>query len=285
MSKAKKSQSRFTLPNYEGFPLLGWLVRWRVQHVVMPHEDFLAILKKHEIADSIAPKIIAKNAAIRATRDAAKGERFHRKVAERPTEAAFVIAATEVDDKLNTTFDTQTKIIFDKKTRSLLVSGDQQAKIKNSFNTFKESYTEDQVRAVIKRFVEKQCNAILYSEDGSYFIPATSQAAMTRLQDLFNTMSDFARLLPLPIIDTKAAKSGMWEAMVGDIQGDIKRLTADLEKRADLTGKMADDRIQKYQELRSKVEMYEVVLNGTADDLKASIAQLTETLKTKLTEG
>jgi iron uptake system EfeUOB component EfeO/EfeM len=76
----------------------------------------------------------------------------------------------------------------------------------------------------------------------------------------------------------------MWKVMTDELQSEITRQEKELNSRADVTDKMMETRIQRYQEIKNKVEMYETVLNGTASEMKEQLAKLTDTVRAKLVE-
>jgi hypothetical protein len=283
---ARQAAAKFELPKYEGIPVLGWIVRWDVRNCNMPHADFCNLLEAHGISKDLALVTLDKNAVIRATKEAAKGkDRFHRKVAEKDAESAFVIASTEVDSANDVTFDQETKVIFDKKTHALVVEGAQKDVIEQGYEKFKTMYTSSQVRTVILRYVKRECKALTVGDLGSlYFIPATNAPEMENLQSLVDAMPGMAELIVLPQPDTSKTRSSMWKVMTDELQSEITRQEKELNSRADVTDKMMETRIQRYQEIKNKVEMYETVLNGTASEMKEQLAKLTDTVRAKLVE-
>ena len=77
------------------------------------------------------------------------------------------------------------------------------------------------------------------------------------------------------------------KALIGDVQNSIKEMNEDLEK-FNPSGKKAErvmeDRVRRYKELKERVENYEVLLSGTAEDLKVQIDELTRKIHAKLVE-
>ena len=269
----------------ESFPLIGWTVYWSTTQFSMAFEDFVKMLDECGISSHLARETLPKHAAQRAIRESAKGkDTFHRKVADNTEEAAFVIASTEVNSNMDASFTTNSKAVFDKETKNLSVSGDQHKDIKNLFEKLKTEYTSHQVRTVILRFVKRYCSGItVMNTGGLYFVPKTSENELEKLYKLFELLGDKADITPMPLVDSAQARNSMWKVTVGEVANDIARLKADLEKQDDeITEKSYMARLRKYKALRTKVELYESVLSGTATDLKNDLDSLTKLVQTKI---
>ena len=65
---------------------------------------------------------------------------------------------------------------------------------------------------------------------------------------------------------------------------DIKKQKEELSKHNEIDSGMLNTRMDRYNKIKEKVEVYETVLNGTAEELKDELKDLTTALHKKLTE-
>lgn len=274
-----------TVTSKDGFPIVGWLVNWSAKEFSIKRDDLVDALRKVGIDPDIAVEVLPKNAANRAIKEKAKGkDTFHRKVADGQDTAAFVIAATEVDEtNFDASFTTETKLKYDKTAKSIVVEGSGQQEIKDAFERNKLTYASDQFRSIILRYVKRHCAAITYLETGNiYFIPAQKQQDLDKVIALFNLLGTQVRFVAKEEVDTKQVRQVLWQVTVGEIKGDLESMTDDLNKLGDeITERSFDTRLKKYEDLKTRVEMFEMGLEVSASDLKAKLDELTKTLKAK----
>jgi hypothetical protein len=286
-TKAKK-QTRPVIKNDEGIPIVGWLVNWSTEKFTIERDDLIKLFKQVGMPDDIAREVIPKNAAIRAIREKAKGrDTFHRKVADQDDKMSVVIAETQVDHKdLDARFSTATKSVFDKTTRKLVVEGKSKKEIEELFERNKTTYASDQFRSVILRYVKRYCYGITYLDTGNiYFVPASAQADLDKLQKLFALLGNKAKLCVKEEADTKQIRRIMWEVTIGEVQDQVRKLKTDLDELPDeIKEQQIDTRLRKYRDLKNRVDMYETVLRGKADDLKKDLEDLTLAIRNKLVD-
>jgi len=271
----------------EGFPLIGWAVHWSAIGFTLPFAEFIKRLDKSDINSNIARETLPKNAFLRAVRTSAKGKTtFSRKVKDGDGEAASVILEESITSDLDYGVDQQSTIVFDKLARDVTVTGKNQGEIKDSFEKFKQDYTAQQFRTVVLRFVKRHCSGYMMKDGGGlYFIPASREYELNKLIKLFDLMGDGCELGMIPIVDTQLARKSMWQSFTVQTKSEIQKLKDDL---SELPGEIKESslelRLKKYQTLKTKVEMFEILLEGTAKDMKKELADLTKTIKAKVLE-
>lgn len=275
------------LSTVEGFPLIGWCVHWSGMGFELPYEDFVKLLEEAGIPKSVARQTLPKNAYLRAVKMTAKGKTtFARKVLEESDKSVSVIAK-EAIDPADLTYETnqQSTVIFDKDSRDIKVQGAAAKDIKAKFEQYKEYYTASQFRSVVLRYVQRECDGFMVKDGGGlYFVPSFKETEFNKLQHLFELMAKKFKveLGAIPIVDTKAARSSMWASMIGRTKEEIERLEQEIDGMDEVTNKSFELRVKKYKDLRTKTEMYETLLEGTAKDLKSSLDKLTKRLKDKM---
>ena len=285
MAKNKKV-SKQQITNEEGMPILGWLVNSSTREFKIGREDLVDMLDKVGIDSTIAREVIPKNAAVRAMRELGKGgSKFHRKIADQEAVAAFVVAKTEVDDKLDADFSTELKGLFDKKTRKFEAIGSQKKEAEEAFERNKRVYSGDQFRAIVLRYLKRSCAAITYLETGNiYFVPANRHEEFKRLQDLFDLLKPFgAKLSVKEEVNTKQIRKTMWDITIGEVSHQIANMKKDLANMPkDAKESTLQNRLGKYKDLRTKVDMYATALQGRAEKMVAELNDLTKAVTKSL---
>ena len=282
----KPKLKKGTVTNADGFPIVGWLVNWSAKDFFIRRDELVEALRKVGIDPDIAVEVLPKNAANRAIKEKAKGKTtFHRKVVDGEDTAAFVIASTEVDEtNYDAKFSTETKLKYDKGSKSINVEGMGKDEIKEAFERNKVSYASDQFRAIILRYVKRHCAAITYLETGNiYFVPAFQKDNLDKLINLFSHLGPRVRLVVKEEVDTKQVRKVLWQVTIGELKGDLDSMTDDIKKLGDeITERSFDTRIKKYEDLKARVEMFEMGLEVSAEELKSRLDNLTKTLKSKV---
>lgn len=274
--------------NTEGFPLIGWLVTWSTRNFSIERQELVKALEQAGIDASIAREVLPKNAAIRAIRKVAKGGgKFHRKVADLENRAAFVVASTDVNDNLDAEFSQDTKALFEKSSKNLVVKGRNKKEVEEAFEANKVTYAGDQFRAIVLRYVKRQCSAVTYLETGNvYLIPAAKEVEFNKIRDLFNILKDKGVSLNVKEeVSTKQSRGVFWDVTVGELSNEVRRMKEDLENlnsKDSVKQSTAIDRMGKYGKLRAKLELYEGALQQKALDLRSELQALEDAAK-KLT--
>lgn len=284
----------------DGIDLLGWLVHYRVGDFEMPHKEFVALLKKHKLSGKFAPTIIARNAVIRAIQDfsrsraKAKGQRqdqtFHKDISEKDgAESVWMVLDLEVDrDAQDVELGTKIRVAFNKEKKTISVTGGAAGsaqEIENLYQSKLGMFTEDQFRSFTKRFIENECRCIDVRDGGGiYFIPATQREQLDILQALFEAVPKEAKsdLTEIEIADSKKNRDTTWKSATESMEKEMDKMTSDFEeKKESLTEKQITNRLASYMDLRTKIDMYELVLRDKADDLKSRLQKLESAIQKK----
>lgn len=276
----------------EGFPLLGHVIYWSIAEFNIGYWDFIKILQTVGIDTDVANAVQAKSALIKAlkdeTKDRSKGS-FHRKAIDNKDKAGFALVATQsVDaDNVDVNFQTETKVILDKHTKSVRIEGVNSQSIQDRYQHYRDTYTGDRFRNVILKIIFGLADGIAVRERGGvYFIPAHKQDMLDKLQELFSHFPGCS-LDVLPVIDTKQARGSMWKSLVGDIKDEISKFKLDLDAIKDKGGVRdgaLDTRLKRYRALKDKMENYEILFGGTLSEIKAEVGGLESEIRRMLAE-
>jgi hypothetical protein len=220
------------------------------------------------------------------------------KIIDNKEKTVYVVLDRTVDQVAEqANFSQRTKISFFKPKyekgkmisgTSVQIEGPGRERIQDLFFKYKGLYTTDQVRTVVLNYIASVLEGIPIRDNGGvYFIPATKEAEFKALEGLFEKLTNCS-LEIVPIIDTGKAKASMWKALIGDTEKELKNFEKDLEEVTDLgesSSRMIQSRQEKYQALRSKIENYEMVLSGTAENLKEKLQGIEQKLIATLVPG
>jgi hypothetical protein len=277
-----KSIKKTIAKSAEGYPLLGYAVYWSISNVRILQTDFVKMLEKLQIPLTVAPEIRPKTALTQAIRSnvKGKGDLFHRNVLNDDKHSGIVIARqAETDDQMDVQFDMDTKVLYDKRTKLVEIRGNNKDEIQKSFDEFKQLYTSDRFRTVVLRVIKSYCEGVAIREKGGvYFVPSTHNDNFAKLEKLFSNFPTCS-LDIIPVIDTKQAKKSMWKSLVGEVTEELARFQEDLQKLSgDLSEYSIQTRLNRYKKLKAKVESYEILLSGTASDLKKELDGLTSAI-------
>ena len=280
-----------TIQNEDGMPIIGWLVNWSASGFEIGRDALVKQLENAGIDPNVARTVLPKNAAIRAVRENAKGkDKFHRKVIDDKNRAAFAIVETgqptEGDD-FDVNLDVGTKATYDKDAHAFNVVGHNKNAIETSFKNRLDTYASDQFRSIILRYVKRYCAGVTYLETGNlYFVPVAKKTELNKLQALFTAIGSSVKLCVKEEISTKQIRSVMWNLAIKEVTHDIGKLKIDLENLDDGTSERSIEvRLRKYEAVRTKCEMFESALSGTASDLKAQLDELTKLVRAKVVDS
>jgi hypothetical protein len=271
----------------EGYPLLGMAVTYRCKSsLTIDHEKLQELLTEVGIDANLACKPLPKNAFLRVVRAKAKGrDSFARKIIDDAGRAASVILQEDVDHQnVSVDLQTRTTVEFDKENKTIKTTGEGAVEMEKGYQRYLGEYAADQFRTVANKHIKRNCKGIPMRDGGGlYFIPATLTHELDKLDALFEKFGDAADLSIIPIIDTKQAKKEMWKSLTAEVTGELQKMKKDMGKLDDeITERSMEARLRKYKTLKAKVEMYEMLFNQTAVDMKKDLEELTKAVKHKL---
>lgn len=271
----------------EGVTLIGWFVYWSMADVSIEHNDLLTKMAALGLNKDAAPQIRAKSAFIRATEEIAKGRKArHQKIIDDSTRCIYVIVSTHVDPvNVDVAFTVEHKIIFNKQDNTISVAdtSDVGMEVVALAQKYAETYYSDQLRETVLRLLGHHCQFITVRDRGGiYFVPSVHEEELKKIQKLVDQFPGCS-VETVGIADMAEARKSMWKSLVGEVTHEINLMKADLHDAVpDMSDSSMKIRMDRYAALREKVENYEIVLNGTASELKGELAMLGRSLAAKL---
>lgn len=285
-SVAKISEVRQQLSkSAEGVPLIGWFVYWSITNVKVNYNDLINMMETIGLDTDAATPIRQKSAFIRAVEEVAhsQGAR-HQKIVDNIAQTVYIIVKTHVDQaNLDATFTTETKAIFKKIDGTVEVQGPFGAEISAHFADYSENYYSDQFRDMILRLLDSHCQYLTIRDRGGiYFVPSVHEDGLDLIKQLFKNFSE-CYFETVGVANMAEAKQSMWRTLVGEVNSEIQKMKEDIASAApDMSDSSMRVRLERYKELREKVENYEFVLAGTAEALKNELTDLSNLLREKL---
>jgi hypothetical protein len=282
----------------DGASLLGWCVSFEITDFEL---DF-ANVQQHLVDAGLPSDLInptrergaylrAVKAAVKSTKTSRKDNTFRQRVAETADVSATVIARAEATDlghgsDFDATFDTATKISYNKSQRTLQAEGEGADEIKAKFDSLKKSYTGTQWRTACLGWIKKECAGIgVRRSGGVYFVPISKQSQLESLVRLSDSLGiENFDISLIPIVDISVARTSIVKSSVDELQSKIEEFSAELEEAGKINNRGATSRVAEYQDLKTKVETYEFLLGFKQQQLHDSIAELTKKLQDKLNE-
>lgn len=265
--------------------LLGHLVYWSISEFRMSDVQYKSLLAQVGIdearyAKSVRPQTIL--TAVLKTKTKGSRDKFHRKSVDDKSIAGFAILNQTTDSDANVTIQQETKVVFDKETKAVRVEGNQKDEIQDTYKNFLGTFSQDQFRTLVLKYLRGECEAIsLRDTGGVYFVPIKHEEAFRKLEQLFKLIPQ-SSIEVLPIPNLEEAKQTMWKALVTDLTGEIKELSEEISGMVTVSPKVFARRVDKFKQLKAKTEMYGELLSGTFEDLTSRIDSLENRLSEKL---
>lgn len=272
----------------EGYPLLGYAIYYSISDINIKTSEMLKVLESLGLPTSVAPAVQAKSAAIKAIKSETKGRgnTFHRKAMDNEAKAGFAIvtSATTDEENVNVEFNTETRVVLNKGDKTLDVTGPNSDAIKAAYEAYRDTYTSSGFRNVVLKLIKNHCQGMNIRERGGvYFIPSSHNETFEKLQKLFLHFPACS-LEIIPVIDTAQAKKSMWKALVGEVTDDLRKMQEDIQNlEQDASERTLQVRLDRYEALKSKVELYEDLLSGTANELNTELAKIGSEIRRRLT--
>lgn len=269
----------------EGLPLCGWFVYWSITNVKALRDVLVQQVSALGLdADAVLP-IRTKTAFISAVKDVAHAHNAtHKSVLDNSERTVYVIVSTHVDPtNIDVTFTVETKVVYNKYDEQITVHGPFEDEIRALYEDYKVNYYSDQFRDMILRLLRKHCQFLTIRDRGGiYFVPVSSEQSLNQIKSLFASYPECS-FDTVGVANQAEAKKSMWRTLIGEVSTEIQSMRDELAALPpDLPESGLQARLERYQALREKVENYELVLSGTAQNLKDELSALSSHIMTRI---
>lgn len=272
---------------------MGDLVGWN-SHGLIPQDKARALALQFGIADDLGfPRVTPNSAYRRAVRNAVKGgatdERRYEVVRLEETAARIVHGFVRKDivvggsSKLSVkdaAFETETKVAFDKDLYAdgrpadeLMIFEDvthpiaQQAKA--IYETMCVVFRPDDIRTAFQRAFKSWSGVPTLEKGGYWWIPVTAAARVRAWRGFMEALGNSTVVLPLfDTEETLASLRAMTEqSLEAQLEGIMEQL-ASFSSRDTTRLSTLEARVDQFDDLRARAELYERLLGNSLQDLR-----------------
>ena len=263
-------------------PVLGYLLYYRTGAFSIPYSHFTDLLDQCGIDKAISHETRAKSAFLRAVKDNKTHDSVVRHI-EGEKETITVVAKVDANTSYEATISSEAVPVFDKENKSIKQTGGLTG-LQTSFDHHKTMYSADQFRFTAIRYLKQVCSALTVTNTGGmYFVSIKFKNELDKLEKLFNLIGHDCTLFPIPVYDNEQTRKPMWVTMTNEVAQDIVKLKEEFDTLdTEISERTLAIRLKRYATVKSKVEMYEEALQGTADTLKSELDNLSKLVQQKL---
>lgn len=263
-----------------GGPLLGKIVSPGLSGVEIGRDALLKIwVDECHLPPGYISKGIQTRSAVLRTMHEMEVSGFIRKIDENNKRAVWVLVNEQIDQAAeDVQFTKEDKLIYDKKDGRLLVGNPHfQPVVDAQMEKFKYLYTTQDVSRFIFKMMGDHGLICMKSGSGFYFAPSARFDFVAKLEKLIKALN--GHLVVLDIAQGSASSGEVMRAYQTETMQDIEELVAKLsEMNAGATGARADKsrdaRLQEYQVLKARVELYTETMSGFNDRIAKAMEGL-----------
>ncbi len=185
-------------------------------------------------------------------------------------------------------FQTECQIIFSKDSRTLICSDPNHPiflKVVEGYKTLTEVYTADDLRTAFQRAFAAWGGIRMLEHGGLWWIPSTAVEKVRAWKAFMEGTQNSA--LILPVFDTAETIESLKRVTQESVDGQLQELVNQLEGyagRSNVRHSTLEARVEEFDTLRDKAELYERLLGHNLTELKTKLDEaqkgLMETIRT-----
>lgn len=282
---SKSSAKRAIAMSAEGYPLLGNVVYWEMENVLVSKLDLVNILDavgidpKEHLRD-IRFKSIVGRAIKAAVKDRGDKRIRVQKAADTEEKTVWAVYFLELDDNGEPKFQNENKIILHKSSEKVEIVGPDEQEIRQYINDLGGVYKTEDFRKFVLNYMKRECSVVTVRDKGGmYFVPSTKETNFNKVIALFDAMRN-CNLNFIPVIDTAQAKKSVWKSIVGDKLTALQELKASIDEMPEKDAKqyLVERRLKEFKTLKQEVSMFNDLFTLTNDELKNNLSQVEQAL-------
>lgn len=285
-AKAKKAVKNDAVENApSAYPIIGWTCWWTIFKTERPADELQSIVDA-TIGRNFMPDAPRMPKVVRNTLESIEKQGIITRIPNGDNnKVAYTLHKKEVD-RVNVDLDLQKEqtIVYYKAEDRLEVKDEfHRQEIMDLIAKYANTFTEDDVRAVVLSYL-KAVNAVTMRDSGGiYFVSDVD--VRNRLRDFI--VGNGGAFYAIGIPDTDTDKSVMHEIVKTELENDLQLASEELKKfLADSGDKKRIDalesRVERFKEIKAKAELYKDLLSNDIEDLQAQIAVVTDEVKAAL---
>lgn len=231
----------------------------------------------------------AEKALKTAVREAQVGEasRLIRLGKEDEAELIYAVNREDRHEDGSITYVQETRIVFDRNTEAIGADAsghDLVAAVRTRFGELRSTHSSDDIRRAMMNVLNACAAVTLREHGGVYWIPAPHAATLRKLQAAVEKIGS-SRVYLLPVHASADANKTLGEAAVAALTDELTALKAEVEAFQNSPPERQSTlvrRLDAFEELRGKAELYRSVLSVTVADLDQTLTVLTASVETLL---
>ena len=154
-------------------------------------------------------------------------------------------------------------------------------KIQTDYHGLQNAHTVGDVRRAVTNALRSFAAITLRDGGGVYWTPEQFSSEIRKLQSAISQISSSAVYL-IPVVKTKDAQEALSAVAEGSLETDLKALTDEIGEfitaPPDRVGTLSR-RLDSFKELRSRAQLYKMVLGATVQGLDENLTKLEDTVQ------
>ena len=274
----------------QGGELLGHFCWWSLNGAMIDHAALIAKAKAAGLDERFLPKPIKEVAAFRrAWRHAARkcpAGLMLREIGETSDRIEVALVKEQADvNQVRLDYDVVSHITFDKGNETIAVrnANDVTDEILR-LDQMHHSHGSDDLRAMLTMLM-REAGVSIRDGGGVYFLPPSFSSTLAAMSAVIDGVGH-NKVFSLTIADVSGARQTLTDLAKETLDDEIRALEAELDAFAESTVETRDGtlarRLQRFDELRSRVALFSGCLSFKADALVEKIGSMQEDLRDKL---
>lgn len=271
-----------------GGPHVGDMVWWTLADADVERQALVLAWQTAGLDPDLLPEVPTPEKALRAAVRAAQTglrDQLVRLSYEGPDALVFVVKQEAKTLDHDTDYATLAKITLDRTNGQLTVTGqaDVTSKIQVEFTRLLATHTARDVMTTIVKSLRKWAAVSLRETGGIYWVPTTQKAKLLALQQAVQTIGK-SQVYLVPVFGSPEASRSIGAAAAGTIEADLAALKAEIDGFLEEAPRASTltRRLDAFEDLRARADLYRTILGVTVDDLDARLADMTATVQTLL---
>ena len=266
---------------------LGDLIWWTLAEARIDRSTLESIWAGAQLAPDYLPDPPTAEKALKsAVREAALGqpERLIRLGKEDEAEIVFAVVRETKHTDGSISYQQETRVILDRKVESVssdIVGHDLAGVIATRFGELRSTHTADDVRRAMMKTLDGCAAVTLRDHGGVYWVPSPYAETLRRLQGAIEKIGS-SRVFLLPVHASADASKTLGEAAVAALTDELTKLKAEVEgfmtSPPDRPSTLVR-RLDAFEELKGRAELYRSVLSVTVDDLDSTLTSLASSVE------
>ena len=266
---------------------LGDLIWWTLSDAKIDRSTLENIWTGAHLAPEYLPDPPTAEKALKAAvREAAVGQpdRLIRLGKEDEAEIVFAVVRETKHTDGSISYQQETRVILDRKVESVssdIVGHDLAGVISTRFGELRSTHTADDVRRAMMKALDGCAAVTLRDHGGVYWVPAPYAEIVRRLQGAIEKIGS-SRVYLLPVHSSADANRTLGDAAKLAIEDELTKLKAEVDgfllTPPDRPSTLVR-RLDAFEVLKSRAELYRSVLSVTVDDLDSTLVSLTNSVE------